>query len=1011
MIILAGCLAGAMVGAAATAAQDARGSITGRVTDRTTQEPVEGAQIFVTGTTIRVVTSTDGTYRLANVPAGRAAVRVARIGYEARTDAVTVTGGASATLDFALNPTATTLGEVLVTATGEEQLRREQPTSVGRIDPTPSELAASANFSDILASRAAGVTVHQSSGTTGGGSRVRIRGSNSVSLSNDPLIIVDGVKLNSAGNSTTIGVGGQQPSRFNDINPEDIEKIDIIKGPAAAALYGTAAANGVIQITTKRGRSGRARWTISTEGGTIVESTDFPANLQRVGQRSPTDTIRVGVCTLDSESRGFCVPRPDSTYQFNPLEQASPFRDGWRQGYGLSVSGGGDVATYYVGTDYEREQGVYDINNLRRLNVRANLRGQIRDNLDLTVTSGYLTSRLRFPQNDNNILGVISSGLLGGARDCSPQTPCAADTISRGYVSQQPPEQIFAIDTRQNVERFTGGLNSNWQPLGWLRMVGQAGLDYLARYDNQLIPPNRVNFGTLPEGSRNSNPFQIFTYTANSGATGSFQLTPSIHSTTSLGAQLSREVVRGTTAFGARLLAGTGSLSGTSARFAVGEANTENVTLGAYVQQQLAFRDRVYLTGTLRRDRNSAFGEDFGFISYPAIGGSWVVSEESFFPQSDWLSSFRLRASFGTSGQQPTFRDAVTFFTPVAVTANVGNEVPAITVGGTGNVQLKPEKSEEIELGFDVSVLRDRVGLELTYYDKTTTDALVAVRIPPSVGASQTRFDNLGRVSNKGVEIVLNADILDRPAFGWEVDVNAATTRNRLERLGLPAPIIFNGSIQRHTENRPLGAFYQRTYTFEDKNGDGVISRVGCPGVTTAPGVTGECEVTVGDTAFLGNPFPTREVSVNNTFTMFRWLAVRTLLDYRGGFKQVNLTERFRCVTFINCPAVNDPSAPLEEQARAIAGLMGTDAGYIEDATFWKLRELAVTATLPDRWARGMRAEGVSLTLAGRNLATWTDYTGFDPEVNFAAQNNFVTTDFLTQPPVRSFIARLNLTY
>jgi TonB-linked SusC/RagA family outer membrane protein len=993
------------------AAQEARGTITGRVTDRATGQPLAGAQVFIVGTQRRTVTGDEGSYRLASVPSGRVQLRVARLGYGASTQETTLAAGATATLDFALTATATTLGEVLVTATGAQQLKRENPASVGTIAPSAADLAATPSFSDVLSARTPGVVVHQASGTTGGGSRIRIRGSNSVSLANDPLIIVDGVRLNSALNSTTIGVGGQQPSRLNDINPEDIERIEVIKGPAAASLYGTAAANGVIQITTKRGRPGRTRWTFYSEGGSITEPTAYPTNFQQIGQVAVDDPEPVPNCTLDLQARALCVAKSDSLLAFNPLEQASPFRDGWRGAIGASASGGGDVATYYVAGDYEREQGVYDVNHLRRINLRANLRGQLRENLDVTVTTGYLSSRLRLPQNDNNILGVISSGLLGIAVDCSPRTPCGEDTVSRGYVSGQHPNAIFAIETRQDVEKFTGGVNSNWQPLGWLNVVGTAGVDFLSRYDNELVPPGKVDFGDLPLGERTSNPYQIFTYTANAGATASYAIASALTGASSVGVQYNNEVVRGTEAFGARLLAGTGSLRGTSERFDVDETNTENVTIGGYLQQQLNYRDRLYLTAAIRGDDNSAFGSDFGFVTYPSIGAAWVLSEEGFFPQSDWVSDLRLRASYGTSGQQPSFRDAISFFTPVSVVDIGGENVPAPTLGGTGNPELKPEKSSEFEAGLDVSLFRERVGLELTYYDKTTRDALIATRIPPSVGATQTVFQNIGRVSNRGVEVLVNARVLDLPSWKWDVTFNGSTNRNRLETLGLPAPIIFNGDRQRHTENRPLGAFYQRRFTFDDRNGDGIISRVNCPGQTALPGGP-ECEVTVGDTAYLGTPFPTRELSINSTLTLFRWVTVSGLLAYQGGHKQFNLTQRFRCVgAFTNCREVVDSTAPLPDQARAIAGLMGTDAGFIEDATFWKLRELSVTLALPERYAAAMRASSASLTLAGRNLATWSDYSGFDPEVNSNAQNNYTTLDFLTQPPVRYYVARLNLTF
>src|SRR5690349_9440092 len=261
------------------AAQQPTGTITGRVVDRASQQPVVGATVRVVGTTRGAQTSDQGTYRITGVTAGAVNVQALRIGYASITRPLTITNGETATLDFTLEPAATQLGVVQVTATGQEQSRRESGVSTATIS-VPEEVpqAAVSNLQTVLSSRAAGVTVQEAGGTTGSAARIRIRGSNSVSLSNDPLIIVDGIRVNNDEGATSIGVGGQVPSRLNDLNPEDIENIEIVKGPAAAALYGTAAANGVIQITTKRGRAGRTKWNVHTEAGSVNEVTSYPTN-------------------------------------------------------------------------------------------------------------------------------------------------------------------------------------------------------------------------------------------------------------------------------------------------------------------------------------------------------------------------------------------------------------------------------------------------------------------------------------------------------------------------------------------------------------------------------------------------------------------------------------------------------------------------------------------------------------------------------------------------------------
>ena len=978
-----------------------QGTITGHVTDVATHQPVPSAQIVVVGTTRGAVAGPDGSYRINGVAPGRVLVRAQRIGYASATDTVSVTADQSTTVDFALRATAVQIDQVVVTATGQTERRRESGASIGylNVDSTITQ-AAVHDFDNVLSARVPGVTVQTSGGTAGTGARIRIRGSNSVSLSNDPLLIVDGVRVNNDANSTTIGVGGQQPSRFDDINPDDIASVEILKGPAATALYGTSASNGVIRVTTKRGRAGTTRWNAHAEYGTVNEVTRFPANYTQLG--TTTDTIMTGAigdqvqCTIIDLEAGDCAP--GTLQSFNPIAVHSPFVRGWQEQYGLSVSGGGQASTYYLSGELNRDQGIYDPNKVHKVNLRANLHSQLADNLDVTVTTGYLQSRVAFPQNDNNTDGVLSEGLLGQSED---------DSVRFGYLSTKP-ENLFQLDTRQNLERFTGGISANWTPLSWLSANGTAGLDYSNRYDQFFIAP-----GIIPpslslnenQGQRQSNPNNIWDYTALGNVTGTFQLTPALNSATSAGVQYEREYLHGTQAFGQNIVAGTQSLNGATALFAVGENSQDVITLGGYVQERVSWRDRVIATAALRADRNSAFGVNFGWVSYPSLGLSWVLGEEPFFPKSKWVSSLRLRSSYGVSGQKPNFRDAITFYSPVAVAAQTG-EVGGITIGGTGNPDLKPEKSAEYELGFEAGFLNDRATLDFTYYNKTTRDALVARPLPPSLGGSASQFVNLGKVKNDGFEALLNTTVIDTRPARFELGVNGSILHNKLVDLGeingtpIP-PIIFGlgANTQRHTDGFPLGGYWQQPIlSWSDANGDGII---------------GANEVVVGDSAvYLGSPFPKYEVSITPRLTLFKYVQISGLIDYRGGFKLYNGTEDFRCAVFANCRAINDPTASLFDQARAVADFQyGTKAGYIEDATFWKLRELAVTLDAPERWASRAGVSGLSLTLAGRNLHTWTNYTGFDPEVNEAGQANFTTADFLTQPPVRYYTARVNITW
>jgi TonB-dependent starch-binding outer membrane protein SusC len=974
------------------AAQD--GVITGRVIDATTRAPIPAAQVQLVGTTRGSVTADDGTFRIAGVRPGQYQVRVLRLGFTASgVRAIEVTAGGTSSLDFSLSPAAVSLEEVVTTATGEQERKREIGSAVATLQPKTEQITSAQSVSQLLTGKVAGVDVAQAGGTVGGGSRIRIRGANSISLGNEPLIIVDGIKFNNSigvdniTGANSIDVGGQVPSRFNDINPEDIQSIEILKGPAAAAQYGTAAANGVLQITTKRGRSGAPRWNAFIEGGNIKDVTDYPANFGQAGVRP--NGKATGFCDLDSQTLGLCTP-VGPLESFNPLKQFSPFITGHRGAYGTSVAGGTDQVTYYLSGNFDKQQGVFEINTENRASGRANLSVQLRDNWNVSLGTSYLADHLRLPQNDNDILGILPGGLLGDIQD-GP---------AHGFLAGQTPQEIFAINTRQDVQRFENSVNTSYQPLSWLTATGVAGLDYLNRYDNELIPPNKVFFGDLPDGQRTSNPFSIYNYTANGTLSAAFTPFSGIKSTTKVSGLFSKELVRGTLAFGAVLLGGTGSLQGASARFAVGETNTDNKTVSSLIREDLAFQDRIFLSAALRNDKNSAFGQNFGSINYPSVTLSWVVNDESFFPKQNFLSSLRLRAANGRSGQKPNFRDAITFFNAQTVTVN-NTDVPGVLVGGTGNVDLKPERSRETELGFDAGFFGERLGLEVTNYNKRTDDLLIAVPLPPSLGLTNTQFKNLGTVSNKGWEFLANAKVLDMEPVAFNLTVSASTNNNKLLSLGeispgVPVPPIVFGN-QEHRKGLPLGSYFGRSVTFKDANGDHIIS---------------EDEITLSDTdVFLGNPLPKQQLSITPELTLFKLLRVSALFDHKGGYKLFDFTRRFRCAFGI-CQEGFDKNTPLQDQAAYIAtNDFGTDALYVEDATFTKLRELSFTLIAPEGLRRMVGGRAMELSIAGRNLHTWTHYKGFDPESNSTPGGNFSTSDFLTLPPTRSWTARVNINF
>ena len=1015
-------LAGAMALAlAAPAWAQGTGTIVGRVVDRQSQRPLGSVQVRIVGTPRGAQTDESGTYRIINVPTGVTTIAAQRIGYGPQSRSVAV-GTSTLQVDFSLAVAATTLDNVTITATGQSERRRESGVSTATIDSGAINKAAISTFSDALSSRAPGVVVQTAAGETGAGSRIRIRGSNSISLSNDPLLIIDGIRVDNSAESSAIGTGGQIPSRFNDINPEEVESIEVIKGPAAAALYGTAASNGVIQITTKKGRAGKTRWDAFGEGGRLTDVNNYPQNLRSYGHTA--SNALVTNCSLFRRTSGApnaCVAI-DSTLGNIPIKSSGVEGNGNRRIAGISASGGSDLATYFFGTEYQKEQNVIAINQQQKLNIRTNVRAQLTKTLDAQVSVGYVNSDLRRPQNDNNSYGVVSGSLLGGAVDCSPalsathRGPCAGgtDTLSHGYYNRGiNPFDFFNINTRQQVQRLTGGVTSNWTPLSWLQVNGTLGADVNNRNDNETLAPNKLTVNTPSiEGYRQVNKALITNYTTALNATATYDYRPEMKFTTTLGTQYTDVGFNRADAFGAKLLAGTDALGGTNARFSVGEETRDIRTLGFIAREQMALRDRIFLTAGIRTDRNSAFGINYARVYYPSLSASYVISEESFFPKIAALSSLRLRVARGAAGQNPGYLSAEQFFRPVAVTVNQ-TDVPAFTVGSAGNPNLRPEKSTETEGGFDMGLFADRLNLEYTYYTKQTKDALVNVDLAPSLGSSPNQFRNLGLVKNWGHEASVRANVFDNEKVKFDMTVNGSWNSNRLESLGFdaqgkPIPQFTGGfdDTQIFKEGLPLGAYYVRPITsVTDSKSNGLI---GCP---DGPG-SATCQYTLADSAsYQGSPFPSAEISFQPALTLGKFLRASATFDHRGGQKIYNLTGVYR-VLFQNGSSVQTPTKDnLFQQAAAQAASLGYNGGFIEDASFTKLREVAVTLTMPQSVAARVGAANATFTLAGRNLKTWTNYSGLDPELNANAQSNFNTADFLTAPQVRYFTARLALAF
>jgi len=948
-------------------------TINGLVTDQS-GIPLPGVSILLKGSSTGVSTDFDGKY---SIDASKGDIlEFSYIGF-LKTD---ITVGDSSTINVILKAELMNLDEVIITATGARK-KVEMGNSIAKLDVADDvKDRPISNVFDVLQGQAAGVQIGSSGGAVGMGSRIRIRGSNSASLSNEPVIYLDGVLINNQSNSISFETGGQAPSRLDDINPEDIETIEIIKGPSAATLYGSIAANGVIVITTKKGSRGDARWSAFVEGGQVKDVVTYPKNYQAYDAAgNPGFNFEAGEGT-------FVHDRVDS---FQPLNDSrtSPFRTGASVAAGVSVSGGSEGLTYYMSGSYSDQEGVLPVSNIKRYNFRGNFGAKITEKLNINLTTGYTNSDLELPLNDNFALGLMGQGLNGGS----------TIDVNNGW-GEFTPEELFTIDTRQAINRFTTGLETIWKPTEKINVRIFGGLDFTSRWDTQFFPTGEAPaFLNYDQGARFSNRFNDFVYTFDAVGSYKTNFSENITSRSSLGLQYLRVLSQGTFTTGLQLVAGSNSIAGAAITQA-NEATTEQITTGAFIEEQVGFNEKLYITGAVRTDRGSSFGSAFKSVYYPKVSASWIMSEEDWFNTNDksWISSLRLRGAWGASGVQPGTNDALRFFNPIAATIN-GTSVTGVTIGGVGNASLQPERSTELEFGFDVKLFSDRVGLDVTYFNKQTEDALIFRTLPPSLGVGAGRFENLGSVQNTGYEITLNTRIVEGEMFNFDLDFVAAFIDTELKKLGEGIqPVLFNG-VQRHAEGYPLGGYWDEEYTFNDDNGDGFIS---------------QNEVQVGETKYLGTPFAPTDFTFSPTFGFLNnTIVLKALLNYRGGQKLYNNTGAWRNGNS-NTQELNDPNASLAGQARAVASkFLGTNAGYIEDASFWRLREVSLSYNVSQEFAKKIGFSRISLSVSGSNLGIWTDYSGLDPEISSTGQTNFASEEFLSQPPVRSWKARLNLSF
>jgi TonB-linked SusC/RagA family outer membrane protein len=987
-------------------------TITGRVTSEG-GAPISGALVSLPSLQLSTTSSDAGIFRLI-VPENRVVdrtdtLRVTRIGYAAVKVPFSLQQG-TIRVDVVLHTQAVALAEVLVTGTAGNQERRAQPAVVASINA--SELMNKApvlNANEMLTARTPGVSLTTSSGTAGANTRINIRGQASISLSNYPLIFVDGVRVSggprgiaTVPGGTTAGAGGQQLNALNDINPNDIESIEVVKGPAAATLYGADASAGVIQIITKKGRAGSRQLTQNASVSYDMIRPNFvpPSNYAKCGAANVAPTSANPLC------RGQAV---GTIVSDNVLVRNGVFNDGWSNSLQYSARGGGEGFGYFASVGGDNTSGTVPGNFLNHRTGRVNVNWAANSTTSLNVGMGMFRADDRLPQGDQSSYSYMVGGVL--ASPLSVRSGPDGALQGGWFMANESVEMIRSILTQDATTRVTPTVRLDFAPVSWFTHRITVGADLSRTTAMQMYPKNDKGWytTTLNTGvvTRIEDHLSIYTVDYLGNISHKFGGDGWLSSDLSVGSQWIQTTSDLLSGSGTGLLTNTANAISAATTTTGAQSYAQSKSLGYFVQEQLGMRDRLFVQLGARIDRNSAFGTKVGSFFLPKAGVSYVMSQEPFWRERlPWFSTLRLRAAYGTTGRSPSGVAALQTYVGANYVTDAGVVLPGVSLGSPGNPDLKPERGVEVEGGFDAGFFDDRLGLEVTYFNKSSKDLLLAQPLAPSAGFATNPLVNIGEVTNKGVEVGLRATPVDRANVTWEVTTNVSTLANKIVSMGSITPFVSAGNQCFKPGIEVAGWCVPRVLNVDEAKN----------------------VATVSDTAeFVGGQLPKTEGSFSTTITLLRNLRLYGLLDGKWGYKVYNLTRDFRDRALANSaegvlPPDQGGYSSYERLRRFgpfVTQTTGQTVGralvrdpYIVPGDFVRFRELSATVSLPASLTARYGIANSSITIGAKNLALWSKYDGYDPEVfGVIDQVTPNLSDVFTTPPSRRLFTRFSVQF
>ncbi len=956
-------------------------TLKGNVTDNV-GVPAMGVTVQIKNTAQGAITDFEGNYELkANLAKGSYTLVFRSLGLTAQEIKIALGDRSEITTNVTMTSDILGLDEVVITGTGALTTKKQIGNTISSVKGLEIAQSGSVDITGGLSGKLAGIQVNQNSGDPAGGISVRLRSASTVNGSSDPLYIIDGVIVNN--NSTDVlGTTSVVQNRLSDISPQDIDRIEVIKGAAAAAIYGSRASNGVVQIFTKKGQSGKPVITFSSSinFNSLRKKRDF--------NQEPYDWASSDVAILDK------VPVTRYDYQ-DMVFQNSTGTDNY-----ISMAGGKDNTNYFGSFSYLKNEGILKSTNYERYSGRLRVNQIINDWISASFGTYFSTSDSQDQPNGGYVAGVLPTILFTDNKiDPRPDEDGNYPTLT---FYPNILEYINTFDFNQKSNRTISDLQLNLKPLDGLKV------NYVLGYDNsETIGSTYVPIGTTTIALGRASTTTISTKQFNSDLNASYNkaINEAIESTTTAGFSWQLDNTNYRSITGSGLALGVKTTNG-AASISTNESRSERSFWGGFLQQTFGFKEKLFLTGAIRLDGSSVFGADERNQFYPKASISYLVSEEDFWKSSfgSTINSFKFRSAWGQAGNLTAIGpfDRLSNYAAISIDGNSGLIAPT----KLGNADLKPERQTELELGVDIGLLDNRIGLELTYYKQDIEDLLLERTLSPTTGYG-SRVENIGTMTNKGFEALITGIPVQTNNFSWSITGTFSTNKNEVNNIEGEQFGIGNFGFSVAKNGQPLGVFYQGYYA---RNDDGSL--------LLTPGGLPQREKGTYDSD--GNPLPQRNASGQPTGSNLSKVIGDPNPDFIASltneFKYKNFSFKFQLDAVQGVDVLSwdtrmfyrfggGPQTAKELSGESVRGtgraLFGIAESYIEDGSYVKLRELSTSYLLKEP-LKGVNS--IKFTVTGRNLFSIDNFSGYDPEVNMDGQSNGSRGGIMGLVPIPSVV-------